>query len=75
MHGILYLTDGCDLILPELNLKITPKSGDYYILPPLITHGFNSSILDTNRYSLAFNIEDKSNKFDYFKKINDRKNR
>jgi len=82
IHGILYLTDGCDLILPELNLKITPKLGDYYIFPPLISHGFNPSVLDTNRYSLVFNIENKCNNFDYFKKNlikeykkNDRKNR
>ena len=24
-HGVLYLTKGCDLNLPELNLKITPS--------------------------------------------------
>ena len=28
-HGILYLTKGCDLLLPELNIKITPEPGDY----------------------------------------------
>ena len=40
-HGILYLTKGCDLILPELNIKITPEPGDYYLFPPYIFHGFD----------------------------------
>ena len=41
IFGILYLTKGCDLILPELNLKISPEPGDYYIFPPEILHGFD----------------------------------
>jgi hypothetical protein len=57
-HGILYLTKGCDLILPELNIKITPEPGDYYIFPPEILHGFNASKETNNRYSLVFNISD-----------------
>tara|TARA_R110002012_G_scaffold55583_7_gene141928 strand:+ start:2219 stop:2821 length:603 start_codon:yes stop_codon:yes gene_type:complete len=56
-HGILYLTKGCDLILPELNLKITPKPGDYYIFPPEISHGFDPYKGENNRYSLIFNID------------------
>tara|TARA_R100000541_G_C1886474_1_gene83046 strand:- start:693 stop:1298 length:606 start_codon:yes stop_codon:yes gene_type:complete len=56
-HGILYLTEGCDLILPELNLKISPKPGDYYIFPPEILHGFDPCEGDNNRYSLIFNID------------------
>ena len=68
LHGILYLTKGCDLILPELNLKITPEPGDYYIFPPEILHGFNLYEEDTDRYSLIFNIVEK-NQFEYKKKL------
>tara|TARA_R100001015_G_C4578405_1_gene135307 strand:- start:278 stop:880 length:603 start_codon:yes stop_codon:yes gene_type:complete len=67
-HGILYLTKGCDLILPELNIKITPKPGDYYIFPPEILHGFDSSKEDSNRYSLIFNIDLKMDTLFDFKK-------
>jgi|TARA_R110002074_G_scaffold258511_1_gene431059 hypothetical protein len=68
-HGILYLTKGCDLILPELNLKISPKPGDYYIFPPEILHGFNPSEGENNRYSLIFNIDLRlDNLFDFKKK-------
>jgi|TARA_R110000803_G_scaffold33010_2_gene72404 mRNA-degrading endonuclease HigB of HigAB toxin-antitoxin module len=69
-HGILYLTKGCDLILPELNLKITPEAGDYYIFPPEILHGFDKSQAQENRYSLIFNISDNKNRFEYDKKRN-----
>ena len=68
MHGILYLTKGCDLILPDLNLKITPEPGDYYIFPPEILHGFDKYEGETNRYSLIFNIVPK-NEFEYLKKL------
>tara|TARA_R110000823_G_scaffold306106_3_gene428388 strand:- start:968 stop:1564 length:597 start_codon:yes stop_codon:yes gene_type:complete len=68
LHGILYLTKGCDLILPELNLKITPEPGDYYIFPPEIIHGFDLYEGEQNRYSLIFNILDK-NQFDYVNKL------
>ena len=66
-HGVLYLTKGCDLILPELNLKITPEPGDYYIFPPEILHGFDPSEEDNNRYSLIFNIA--HSVFDYQNKL------
>lgn len=66
-HGVLYLTKGCDLILPELNLKITPEPGDYYIFPPEILHGFDPSEEDNNRYSLIFNIAHSG--FDYQNKL------
>jgi hypothetical protein len=70
----LYLTKGCDLILPELNIKITPKPGDYYFFPPSVLHGFNTYKEDTNRYSLIFNIvENKS--FDYNKKLKEKNER
>jgi len=68
-HGILYLTKGCDLILPELNLKITPEPGNYYIFPPLISHGFDKYEEQDNRYSLIFNILQDDKIFDYNKKI------
>ena len=68
LHGILYLTKGCDLMLPELNLKITPEPGDYYIFPPEILHGFDLYNGEKNRYSLIFNIKEK-NHFEYSKKI------
>jgi|TARA_R100001530_G_scaffold107820_1_gene75461 hypothetical protein len=68
LHGILYLTKGCDLILPELNLKITPYPGDYYIFAPEILHGFNPSQDETNRYSLIFNIR-QGDRFEFNKKV------
>ena len=70
IHGILYLTEGCDLILPELNIKISPKPGDYYIFPPEISHGFNEHIEEKNRYSLIFNLYEIDNKFKYNNKLN-----
>jgi quercetin dioxygenase-like cupin family protein len=69
LHGILYLTKGCDLILPELNLQITPEPGDYYIFPHEILHGFDKSEEENNRYCLVFNITEKHNKFDFLKKL------
>ena len=77
LHGILYLTTGCDLILPELNIKITPSPGDYYIFPACILHGFDKSENNANRYSLIFNIE-QNQQFDFdakLKEINDRTKR
>ena len=71
IHGILYLTKGCDLILPELNLKISPEPGDYYIFPPQVLHGFDPYQENNNRYSLVFNILQK-NHFDYNKKIKEK---
>lgn len=56
-HAILYLTDGNPLFLPELNLKIYPKPGDYYFFPPQILHGVEVSTSDKNRYNLVLNIE------------------
>jgi len=68
-NGILYLTEGCDLILPELNMTITPRPGDYYIFPPEILHGFDKSNIKENRYSIVFNIIENSSKFEFKKKI------
>jgi len=76
LHGILYLTKGSDLILPQLNLKISPEPGDYYIFPPEILHGFDISSEEQNRYSLIFNISEQDT-FKFNKKLkekNDRKN-
>jgi len=69
LHGILYLTKGSDLILPELNLKITPEPGDYYIFPPMILHGVEPSKKEQNRYSLIFNLRENNNGFNYEKKL------
>jgi len=77
LHGILYLTKGCDLILPELNLKITPEPGDYYIFPPEILHGFDKYQGENNRYSLIFNIVQQKDYFKFRNKLeskNERKN-
>lgn len=70
LHGILYLTKGCDLIVPELNLKISPQPGDYYIFPPEILHGFDKYQEKENRYSLIFNIE-QGEIIEFKKKIKD----
>ena len=56
-HTILYLTDGADLILPELNISITPKAGDYYIFPPMVVHGLNKHEDDFTRYSMVCNFD------------------
>lgn len=67
-HGIFYLTKGCDLILPELNLKISPEPGDYYIFPPHILHGFEPVKEEETRYSLIFNILE-NKPFEFSKKV------
>ena len=74
-HGILYLTKGCDLILPELNIKITPKPGDYYIFPPQLEHGFDEYNGENNRYSVVFNIEEKDSKWNFNKKLKEKNER
>ena len=72
-HGILYLSEGNDLILPELNISITPKPGDYYIFPPFIVHGVEENKLTKNRYSLIFNFKDESSKiFNFNKKVEEK---
>jgi len=53
------------LILPELNISITPKPGDYYIFPPHILHGVDISNQTENRYSLIFNFENETKGFDF----------
>ena len=73
-HGILYLTKGCDLYLPELNIKITPEPGNYYIFPPEVIHGFDKSQEQNNRYSLIFNIQ-QANEFNFKKKLKEKNER
>jgi hypothetical protein len=68
LHGILYLTKGSDLILPELNLKISPEPGNYYIFPPEVVHGFEESKYEDNRYCVVFNIIE-VNQFNFEKKL------
>lgn len=72
-HGILYLTKGCNLIFPELNLQITPEPGNYYVFPPEILHGFDENNDDNKRYSLIFNIKQRPDIFNFDKKY-ERKN-
>ena len=55
-HGLLYLTEGNPLILPELQVEITPKAGDYYFFPPGIKHYVDEVKADTKRYTLVINI-------------------
>ena len=58
-HGILYLTKGAPLIVPELELEIHPEPGDYYFFPPLIKHYVNQIIEDEPaRYNVIFNISE-----------------
>lgn len=71
IHGILYLTKGTDLILPELNLKITPNPGDYYLFPPEILHGTEEHKDELNRYCIVFNIQEKDAKWDFKKRYDE----
>jgi len=58
-HGILYLTKGAPLIVPELELEINPEPGDYYFFPPLIKHYVDQIIEDKPaRYNVIFNISE-----------------
>ena len=60
-HGILYLTKGAPLIVPELELEIHPEPGDYYFFPPLIKHYVNQITEDKPaRYNVIFNIAEKN---------------
>lgn len=59
-HGILYLTKGNPLILPELNMEIHPEPGEYYLFPPEILHYVEPvKEEDKPRYNLIFNIGNK----------------
>jgi len=61
-HGILYLTKGAPLIVPELELEIHPEQGDYYFFPPLLKHYVNEITEDEPaRYNVIFNISEKHN--------------
>lgn len=60
-HGILYLTKGNPLILPELDIEIHPQPGDYYVFPPCILHHVNKQETEETRYNLIFNITDNTN--------------
>jgi hypothetical protein len=70
-HGILYLTKGNPLILPELSLEIHPNPGDYYIFPPLIYHYVEKNESEDIRYNLVFNIDEVPN-WKKQKQINDK---
>lgn len=59
-HGILYLTKGAPLIVPDLDIEITPDAGDYYFFPPHILHYVNEITEDgPPRYSIIFNVSEK----------------
>ena len=58
VHGILYLTEGTPLIVPELNIEIDPRPGDYYIFPPCIKHYVLPQEEENYRYNIVFNIKD-----------------
>ena len=60
-HGILYLTEGTPLIVPELNIEIDPRPGDYYIFPPCIQHYVSPQEEENYRYNIVFNIKDDTN--------------
>jgi len=55
-HGILYLTKGSPLIVPELNIHMIPEPGDYYFFPPCIKHYVPEVESDDTRYCIVFNI-------------------
>ncbi len=50
VHGLLYLTEGNPLVLPQLQMSITPKPGDYYFFPPGIQHYVEEVKDDNKRY-------------------------
>ena len=60
-HGILYLTEGEPLILPELNIEIIPEPGNYYFFPPHIFHYVNESTYEKYRYNIIMNIHETPN--------------
>lgn len=60
-HGIFYLTEGNPLVLPELNIKVHPKPGNYYFFPPMIYHYVDPSESNKNRYNLIYNIVEDTN--------------
>ena len=63
----MYLTKGTDLILPDLNLKIKPEPGNYYLFPPEVIHGTEKHEDEKHRYCIVFNIEEKNEKWDFKK--------
>ena len=69
LHLILYLTEGVELFLPELQMSIVPKPGDWYLLPPHLLHYSNKSISEEARYSFVCNLTEKAN-WDRLKELN-----
>ena len=59
-HSILYLSEGADLVLPELGLSLSPRCGDWYLLPPYVLHYCNKYNKEQKRYSLISNFVDKN---------------
>jgi quercetin dioxygenase-like cupin family protein len=67
-HGILYLTEGCPLIFPELEIKFTPKPGDWIISPPDLLHGTDLVDSENERINVVFNFTF----YDNFRRINEK---
>lgn len=57
-HCIIYLTKGAPLILPEINIQITPDVGDYYFFPPSLIHYVPKHEETNIRYNMVINIAD-----------------
>jgi hypothetical protein len=68
-HGILYLTEGTPLIFPELEMKFTPKPGDWILAPPGLFHGTDPIESEKERINVVFNF----NFHDQFRRINELK--
>lgn len=59
-HLILYLTEGNELILPELKIKLKPSMGCYYVFPPYLLHYVDEVKEDNKRYCLVANITEQT---------------
>lgn len=59
-HLILYLTEGNELILPELKIKLKPSMGCYYVFPPYLLHYVDEVKEDNKRYCLVANITEET---------------
>lgn len=55
-HGILYLTEGTSLEFPEIQMKFTPKPGDWILSPPGILHGVRAVEDEKERMNIVFNF-------------------
>ena len=57
LSGVIYLNNhNQNLIFPELNKKITPKSNSFIIFSSFLIHKTNRNITDTDKYAISFNL-------------------